>query len=261
MSRDTAFRILLWGTGIMSALLVPVALAGGREGVRTFLAVLLTFGFVAFLVIVTRTVRMRPVRDATEAEARRLGLEFSEGDPFDQLAGPFAVLRRGAGGIRDLRNVSWGTWHGRQVRAFDFAYTPGGDAERIVELSCATIADARAVPHLVVAREASVHHAATALGLRDIEFESERFNRAFRVACADRRFAYAVLDARMIEWLLGLPAEWGFETAAGSVLAYGTRRLPWQVEEVLGAAEAFSERIPRAVVELLPPSRPDARSS
>jgi hypothetical protein len=261
MGRDTAFRILLWGTGIIAVLLIPAALSGGREDVGTFLAMVLTFGFVAFLVLLTTKLRTEPIRDATRAEARHLGLAFAERDPFELLDGPFAVLRRGGGGIRDLRNVQWGTWRGRDVRAFDFTYTPAGDAEHPVELSCAMVAEPRVGPHLVIAREAPVGRAASVFGLRDVEFESEEFNRAFRVTCDDRRFAYAIVDARMISWLLSLAPEWGFEGAGGWVLAYGRRRYPWEIEEVLGAAEAFASRIPEHVAGLFPPARRDLRTS
>jgi hypothetical protein len=40
------------------------------------------------------------------------------------------------------------------------------------------------------------------LGFQDMEFESEDFNRAFRVKGGDREFAYQFVDARMMKWLL-----------------------------------------------------------
>ena len=48
-----------------------------------------------------------------------------------------------------------------------------------------------------------------AVGLGDQDLESERFNRAFDVRASDRRFASALLDARMMEWLLAPGARGG----------------------------------------------------
>lgn len=47
---------------------------------------------------------------------------------------------------------------------------------------------------------------------RDIELESEKFNRAFLVTCEHRKFASDVLHPRMMELLLGRPGlGWRFE--------------------------------------------------
>ncbi len=40
------------------------------------------------------------------------------------------------------------------------------------------------------------------LGLHDIEFESDDFNRRFNVTCSDRKFANDLVDSRMNQWLL-----------------------------------------------------------
>lgn len=60
-----------------------------------------------------------------------------------------------------------------------------------------------------------------ASGLRDIEFESEEFNRAFTVKCDDRRFANALIDGRMMAWLLEDRSRWGFEMATGWAFCAG----------------------------------------
>ena len=39
-------------------------------------------------------------------------------------------------------------------------------------------------------------------GLRDVELEYDDFNRRFRVKCGDQKFAFSLLDGRMMEWLL-----------------------------------------------------------
>ena len=60
-----------------------------------------------------------------------------------------------------------------------------------------------ALPHLEVTHEGIFGGAvANALGFRDIQFESEQFNRAFRVKADDERFGHAVVTPRMMELLL-----------------------------------------------------------
>src|SRR4051794_15361456 len=58
------------------------------------------------------------------------------------------------------------------------------------------------------------------LGLQDIQFESEEFNRQFRVRSADARFATKLIDPRMMDWLLGTRGEYGFEVVGHSALVY-----------------------------------------
>jgi hypothetical protein len=41
------------------------------------------------------------------------------------------------------------------------------------------------------------------VGWDDIDFESDEFSRRYHVACDDRRFAYDILHARLIDYLLG----------------------------------------------------------
>jgi hypothetical protein len=45
--------------------------------------------------------------------------------------------------------------------------------------------------------------------MSEVTLESETFNRSFTVRSADPRFASALLDARMMAWLLDRSGEWG----------------------------------------------------
>lgn len=58
------------------------------------------------------------------------------------------------------------------------------------------------VPDLAVRREHLLDKIAGAIGFDDIDFESEEFSRKFFVKCPDRRFAYDVIHARMMEFLM-----------------------------------------------------------
>lgn len=55
---------------------------------------------------------------------------------------------------------------------------------------------------MLIRREGLFDKLASAFGKNDIDFESAEFSRNFFVRCESRRFAYAVIHPRMIEFLL-----------------------------------------------------------
>lgn len=139
------------------------------------------------------------------AVAASQGLDFSVHDPFGTLREPFSLLARGDG--RGVENVLWGVWHGLEVRAFDYWYyeestdSKGHRSKSYHRFDCALmLVDARC-PRLEISNENVFTRLADALTFRDIEFESEEFNRRFTVKCPDRHFATAFCDARMMAWL------------------------------------------------------------
>jgi hypothetical protein len=182
--------------------------------------------------------------------AQSFGFEYSRQDPFDILQLPFHLFRRGDG--RGIENVVWGDWKGRAVKACDFWYyeehrdSEGRTSRRYHRFNCAVIEVDAAFPPIVVAREGFLSRVADHLGFRDIEFESEEFNRRFQVKAGDRRFAYELVDARMMRWLLALERSVSFEVAGRWILAYHGRVRPAALIPLIGAASEFRDRIPRA---------------
>jgi hypothetical protein len=88
-----------------------------------------------------------------------------------------------------------------------------------------------------------------AVGLGDQDMESERFNRAFDVRASDRRFASAMLDARMMQWLLAQAPGVGFEVLGGRLMVFEPR-MRTSVDDVaraLGRYDAFLDHVPRIV--------------
>jgi hypothetical protein len=231
-----------------SALLVP---AEERQGWPTF--VILLLGVFVAVFVVADVLWGRSRRRAMAAEARRLGLDFSAKDPFDLLQMPFAMIQRSRRTFREIDNVLWGTWGDLEVRVFDYAYQESEDEWRRFTGAMAAVAEGW--PALVI----EPGHLPTSphlLGLRTIEFESERFNRTFQVRCADRRFANALIDARMMEWLLGLPDGWGFEVSAPWILGYREQPRPGEIESVLGTLASFVGKTPLVIRSLYPPIAP-----
>ncbi len=184
------------------------------------------------------------------------GLDFSIQDPFDTLGEPFSLLQKGDG--RGVENVLWGTWHGFEVRAFDYWYyeessdSNGRRSKTYYRFDCAmTTVDARC-PQLQITGENLFTRLADALTFRDIEFESEEFNRRFNVKGSDRRFATAFCDAGMMEWLLRHGDGHAFEVVGDRLLCWSKRIEPDEMVHLLGTATTFREQIPEVVSSLYP---------
>ena len=161
---------------------------------------------------------------------------------------------------RNVGNALTGTWQGLRVAVFD-VWTTGSNVPtpetRGRAYSCVMVPVPGWWPPFLVDRERGERGLADVAVLRDVELESEEFNRAYQVQGADARFVSALLDARMMAWLLDLTRLWGFEARAGHLLARTDLRLPWELPEVLETTKAFLDHIPRALASLYPPSRPD----
>lgn len=191
-------------------------------------------------------------REALLAFARQNGLQYSREDPFGLLGSPFPLLHQGDG--RGCENVLSGVWQGLPVKEADYwYYTESTDSEghttkdyhyfsiAIADLPCS-------IPEVAIEKEGVLGHLADHLGFQDIQFESEDFNRAFRVKGRDAQFAYKLVDARMMQWLLATSGEFAFHTNGGALLVSCRRRKPGDLLPLLGTAKLFAEHIPSLVL-------------
>ena len=250
MRYSTGLKVLAGVFGF--GLLMLIAGRQWREARELFAAAL----FVGAIVAIGLW-RRRPRQGAFAAEADRLGLRYSATDPFGLLDEPFALLRWSQRSYGLLDNVLWGTWRGLQVRTFEFEYSEGEDDRRA--FSCAMVAFPGGWPTLVIRPESLATRVAD-VAAPDVAFESEAFDRAFSVRSQDRRFASALVDARLMAWLLSLEPRWGFEIDGPWILGYRERVQPWELEGVLQTLATFVDKIPRVVASLFPealPPRPD----
>jgi hypothetical protein len=193
-------------------------------------------------------------RQAFAAFAGSRGLQYSPQDPFGVVGWPFRLFSKGEG--RGAENVVWGTWQGHQVVAFDYWYyerhtdSKGHTRKTYYRFCCAQVDVPAAFPTLQVAREGFLTRVADFVGLDDIDFELEEFNRKWNVKAAERRFAYELVDSRMIRWLVEMDLPISFEVAGNRLLAY-QRRVPVPgLSPLVGVLLAFRERIPRVAWNL-----------
>ena len=70
----------------------------------------------------------------------------------------------------------------------------------------------KGAPETIVRAENIFDRVSSFIGFDDIDFESDEFSRRFMVRSKDRKFAYDLIDARMMEYLLGSnPPMWDMQ--------------------------------------------------
>ena len=195
--------------------------------------------------------RKKQREQALATFAGQHGLEYSKSDPYGLLSHGFHLFRQGDG--RGCEEVLAGTWQGLPVKEADYwYYTQSTDSEgrtsRSYKYFSVIIADLQAaMPYVSVSKESVFSRLADHLGFHDIDFESEQFNREFQVKSPDREFAFKLIDARMIQWLLSTGGTFGFEAQGPNVLVYCHRLKPVGLLPIFGAAKAFQDHVPNLV--------------
>lgn len=232
----------------------------------TDVRVILVIGWMVVIAVGGIVAALRAKRQLEMPDiASAAGLHFSMTDPFDCSRVKFTLFSRGDGGAAE--NVMWREADdGHVYRAFDYDYYDehrgqNGQIERTHHhFSCAMALVGSSWPEIQIVREGVINKLLNAAsgGELDIDVESEEFNRMFAVHCADRRFATALIDAQMIDFLLSTKGELNFELKGRWLLVWTTRIDPVLMPGLLAIGEKFVARIPRVVWELYPSSFVDA---
>jgi len=158
----------------------------------------------AVALIVFGILKARERREAMARLAAELGFEYYPDDPWS-LEDKYAMFELfGRGHSRKASNVICGEVDGRAVVAFDYQYTTGSGKNQSTHACQALV---MGLPILAAGlrmrSESLFDRVASWVGYDDIDFESDEFSRRYHVACDDRRFAYDILHARLIDYLLG----------------------------------------------------------
>jgi len=153
--------------------------------------------------IVFGILKARQRREAMARLAKELSFEYYPDDPWN-LEDKYAMFELfGRGHSRRASNVICGDVDGRAVVAFDYQYTTGSGKNQSTH-SCQALVMGLPIlaAGLRMRSENLFDRVASWVGYEDIDFESDEFSRRYHVACDDRRFAYDILHARLIEYLL-----------------------------------------------------------
>ena len=198
-------------------------------------------------------------REELAALADQLGLRFdpNHDSSHDDEYAQFEIFRRGHS--RVAKNTLTGTVElfERTCRLVmgDFRYkvTSGSGKNRrttTYNFSYLIVHPPWQTPPLLIRPEGVWDKLKGAFGFDDIDFESDEFSRKFYVQSSDRKFAYDVLHARMMEFLLqNSPPMIDIEDGA-LCLSGGRRRWePDRFESAIDLVRRFCELWPRHLVK------------
>jgi hypothetical protein len=142
---------------------------------------------------------------AYTAMAQKYGWHYVGADPaLPQRYGgePF-----GQGFSQQARHVLAGPYRGHNMIAFDYIYvTESGSGDNrsttTHKYAVVSLSMPRRRPMLQLEREGLGRKLMGFVGVRDLQLESEEFNKAFLIKAENDRFAYDVLHPRMMQWML-----------------------------------------------------------
>lgn len=219
--------------------------------------VLVALAVVALIVVAIVAESRR--RAALEAYAQSRGWAFTRYVPDDVLAAAQAFDPFGVGHSQRASNLISGPSGDAEWFFFDYRYKTGsGKHETTHQYGIALCAVPYGFPRLRIRHQHFGDTMAGWVGIRDLQFESDEFNRRFHVVSDDPRFAYALIDPTMMEWLqdqqgfqVQMAGMWCAVNASGR---YG----PAEIERIVSMVEAFLGRVPRFVQRDYALSRADA---
>lgn len=152
------------------------------------------------------------------------GWQFLAGDPFN-LPGRWSGSPFDQGYDRRAKNVVTGEVKGRPMIAFDYSYktdstdSKGNRTTSTHPFAIYALGMPCALPEVQLVPESVFGRLGTALGMQDIELESEDFNRKYRVRCSNPKLATDILTPRTMEMLIAAP-KMRFRFAGSDVVCF-----------------------------------------
>jgi Protein of unknown function (DUF3137) len=220
--------------------------------VRGFLPVLLVVGVPAAIYLAYRSWQQ-------EQKRRELLMQWATSSGFSYAVEDDTWCDRwqgtpfGEGDHRRARNVVSGVTGTRPFTVFDYSYQThscDGRGNRSTQTHHYVVAGVQLptyLPRLQVTPENVFTRIGNALGLDDIELESEDFNRRFRVHAADRKFASDVLSPRTMQALLARP-ELSWRIDGTDIVGWGDGRIsPTEVLALTSTLNVVVDGIPSFV--------------
>ena len=190
-------------------------------------------------------------RVALSRLCERAGLEFAPIDPFRDTT--WVAHARFGHADQWAENVVWDANADDGLRVLDLHWIEevGEDGDELRRAAtCAAIPVPFSCPRLTV-EPRGIDDPFEAPG-DEVRLELEEFGRRFRVRSADRRFAFAFLDQRMMRALLALPPEVLLDADEETVVLWAPVLPPERVLLLFEAARAIRRHIPRVVGDLYP---------
>lgn len=216
-------------------------------------------GFIAFATWGSKLNKKRQAELAAWAQNR--GWEYAREDRSLVQRWPVAPFSLGRRNRPSAKNVLWGPTTSpqgqvRQALSFTYQYEvrsgSGEDSPSTTyphHVTCVFLG--QTTPVLEMSPENFSAKISKALGGQDIQFESEAFNKRWRVEAQNLKFAHAIINPQMMEHLMH-PQFGGlsFAFAGDCVLVFNNRPLDVvAVDPMLAICHDFIDRIPSYVLE------------
>ncbi|MCX7920300.1 MAG: hypothetical protein N3A72_12015 [bacterium] len=146
---------------------------------------------------------------------------------------------------RKAYNICQGRINDVKIIAFDYRYTTGSGKNQHTYYFTPLIIETNLVFKPLFIRPENVFDKITAaIGFDDIDFESAEFSKKYYVKCADKKFAYDIIHARMMEFLLQC-RNLTIEIRGDTLLFHQSKTLSIsELELLLIAGQKFIELIP-----------------
>lgn len=206
--------------------------------------VILFIAIVAAVIVFSAVQAAKRRKELADA-AMRMGMTYAQHDPFGLPNKHADMLAFGKGHSKKAYNTLYGEKNGLFTVVTDYQYTEGSgkNSHTYYKTYCIIDTDKR-FAQLQARPENFLDTIASWVGFDDIDFEYKEFNDAFYVRCRDKKFAYDIIHAKMMEYLLrhrGLH----FEMAGRSVLAHYDKTIrPVEYPALISSAQGIIGLLP-----------------
>lgn len=222
----------------MSPIVLMIAVAGA-------------IGFVLIALVVRTTRDQKAQREAATDELRSLGLDFVEKPDAESRQEAFApfnhLVKRLQSGEKGVKWHASGTIDGQFVRLMKHEYTTmAGQTPVQVTHHLAAVESPPQWPTLSLSGEHALHKVADFFGHKDIQVESEAFNKRWRIKSDDEDFAILFLNPAVQEFLTKASSKEAWRIGHGQVCCIHQGSL--KADEMM----LFATR-PAHVMALIPP--------
>ena len=165
--------------------------------------------------------------------ANRHGLSFLRYDSvgLPQRYSNYSLFQQGHS--KKGYNLCMGNEKDLNICSFDYQYTTGSGKNQQTHYTTGLMVESPlSYKPLYIRPENFLDKIGAAIGFDDIDFESAEFSKRFYVKCTDKKFAYDIIHARMMEFLLGTRGL-VIEARYRSVLFHRDRRISIPEMEIL----------------------------
>jgi hypothetical protein len=212
------------------------------------------FAVIGAAIVGARVIRGSVRRSAYETAAGEIGLR-SVGKSDQLWRYPLPLFDWGF--EKSIGNMMVGSQQGRDITVLDYSCKASPDGRSTFRYLCALVDMSPECPKTEIAPHTLATRTADVVGVERVDFEYERFSQRYRVQSSNRKFAAALVDPPMIEWLLAQRASTHFELGGAWVMSVGAnidmqdaRSLAAETASLLAAALDFRGRIPRVAMEI-----------